>query len=57
MAGDNPTPDQSLVEENASAIGVSYEDNEELEFIEKIEKRDRDRFELDESSKAYEDMI
>ena len=57
VAGDNPTPDQSLVEENASAIGVSYEDNEELEFIDKIEKRDRDRFELDESSKAYEDMI
>lgn len=57
VAGDNPTPDQSLVEENASAIGVSYEDNEELEFLEKIEKRDRDRYELDENSKAYEDMI
>jgi len=57
VAGDNPTPDQSLVEENANAIGVSYEDNEELEFIDKIEKRDRDRFELDENSKAYEDMI
>jgi hypothetical protein len=57
VAGDNPTPDQSIVEENARAIGVSYEDNEELEFIDKIEKRDRDRFELDENSKAYEDMI
>ena len=57
MAGDNPTPDQSLVEENAAAVGVSYEDNEELEFIDKIEKRDRDRFELDENSKASEDMI
>ena len=57
VAGDNPTPDQSLVEENASAVGVSYEDNEELEFIEKIEKRDRDRYELDENSKASEDMI
>ncbi|HKR22871.1 MAG TPA: DUF6335 family protein [Pyrinomonadaceae bacterium] len=52
VAGDNPTPDQSLVEENASAIGVSYEDNEELEFIDKIEKRDRDRFELEEGSKV-----
>lgn len=57
MAGDNPTPDQSLVEENASAMGVSYEDNEELEFIDKIEKRDRDRYELDENSKTSEDMI
>ncbi len=57
VAGDNPTPDQSVVEDNARAIGVSYEDNEELEFIDKIEKRDRDRFELDESSKSTEDMI
>ena len=57
VAGDNPTPDQSLVEENAQAIGVSFEDNEELEFIDKIEKRDRDRFELDENSKASENMI
>ena len=57
VAGDNPTPDQSIVEENASAMGVSYEDNEELEFLDKIEKRDRDRYELDENSKASEDMI
>ena len=57
VAGDNPTPDQSLVEENASAMGVSFEDNEELEFIDKIERRDRDRYELDENSKASEDSI
>src|SRR3954447_13130592 len=50
VSGHNPTPDQSNVEENANAVGVSFEDNEELEFEEKIEKRDRDRFELDESS-------
>src|SRR6266446_5089521 len=52
VAGDNPTPDQSMVEENARAVGVSFEDNEELEFIDKIERRDRDRFELDERSKT-----
>ncbi|HET6980176.1 MAG TPA: DUF6335 family protein [Pyrinomonadaceae bacterium] len=57
VAGDNPTPDQSLVEENASAMGVSYEDNEELEFIDKIEKRDRDRYELEEGSKASDNSI
>ncbi len=57
VAGDNPTPDQSNVEENARAVGVSFEDNEELEFEEKIEKRDRDRFELDENSKGEGDMI
>lgn len=57
VAGDNPTPDQSIVEENAQAIGVSYEDNEELEFIDKIERRDRDRFELDQRSKTTDDTI
>ena len=57
VAGDNPTPDQSIVEENASAVGVSYEDNEELEFLDKIEKRDRERYELDENSKASDNMI
>ena len=57
VAGDNPTPDQSVVEENAGALGVSFEDNEELEFIDKIERRDRDRFELDQRSKSTDDMI
>ncbi|HZJ45206.1 MAG TPA: DUF6335 family protein [Pyrinomonadaceae bacterium] len=57
FAGDNPTPDQSLVEENAQAMGVSFEDNEELEFVDKIEKRDRERFELEERSKGSDDMI
>ena len=57
VGGDNPTPDQSLVEENAQAVGVSYEDNEELDFLEKIEKRDRERFELDERSRTNEGSI
>jgi hypothetical protein len=57
VTGDNPTPDQSLVEENAQAVGVSFEDNEELDFLEKIEKRDRNRFELDPRSKTREDTI
>jgi hypothetical protein len=56
VAGDNPTPDQSLVEENARAVGVSFEDNEELD-IDKIDKRDRDRYELDERSKGDNDTI
>ncbi|HEX8776124.1 MAG TPA: DUF6335 family protein [Pyrinomonadaceae bacterium] len=57
ISGDNPTPDQSLVEENARAVGVSYEDNEELEFLDKIVSRDRDRYELDERSKTDDDTI
>ena len=57
VSGDNPTPDQSNVEENANAVGVNFEDNEELEFTEKINRRDRDRFELDQRSKTDDDMI
>ncbi len=57
VGGDNPTPDQSMVEENANAVGVNFEDNEELDFLDKIERRDRERFELNESSKADDDMI
>jgi hypothetical protein len=57
VSGDNPTPDQSDVEENAHAIGVNFEDNEELDVLDKIERRDRDRFELDERSKADDDSI
>jgi hypothetical protein len=57
VSGDNPTPDQSIVEENARAVGVTFEDNEELDVLDKIDRRDRDRFELDERSKASDDTI
>ncbi len=56
FGGHNPTPDQSNVEENAHAYGVDFQDNEPLDLLEKMEKRDRDRFELDENSKEG-DMI
>ena len=55
--GHNPTPDQSDVEENAHAMGIDYEDNEPLDILEKIEKRDRNRYELDENSKKGNDSI
>lgn len=55
--GHNPTPDQSDVEENAHAMGIDYQDNEPLDLLEKIDKRDRDRYELDENSKASDDSI
>lgn len=57
FGGHNPTPDQSDVEENAHAYGIDFQDNEPLDLLEKMEKRDRDRFELDESSKGEGDMI
>jgi len=55
--GHNPTPDQSDVEENAHAMGIDFEDNEPLDFTKKFERRDRDRYELNENSKSDLDMI
>jgi len=55
--GHNPTPDQSDVEQNAHAMGINFEDNEPLDLLEKMEKRDRNRYELDEDSKSGDDMI
>jgi hypothetical protein len=54
--GDMPTPDQDVVEEIGSALGVEYADNEELKGVDKIEQRDRHRWELDPaSSEDYQD--
>lgn len=48
--GDNPTPDQDRVDDIGKALGVVYNDNEELEGAEKIAERDRHRWELDPAS-------
>ncbi len=48
--GDNPTPDQDVVDDIGRAIGVQYEDNEELKGEKKISDRDRKRWELDPAS-------
>jgi hypothetical protein len=54
--GDMPTPDQAVVEEIGTAMGVEYNDNEELKGVDKIEERDRHRWELDPaSSEDYRD--
>ena len=55
--GHNPTPDQDDVEQNAHAMGINFEDNEPLDFVKKIGKRDDDRYELDENSKSAGDTI
>ena len=55
--GHNPTPDQSDVEKNAHAMGIDFQDNEPLDFVKKLEKRDHDRFELEEGSKSGRDSI
>src|SRR3982751_4325315 len=39
--GDNPTPDQDVVEEIAEAVGLAYQDTEELGGERKLQERDR----------------
>ncbi len=53
--GDNPTPDQDVVDDIGRALGVEYEDDEELQGGAEIGERDRHRWELDPASKDEED--
>ena len=48
--GDNPTPDQARVDDIGRALGIQYQDNEELKPDEKVRERDRHRWELDPAS-------
>ena len=48
--GDNPTPDQDVVAEIGEALGLAYQDTEELGGERKLEERDRHRWELDPAS-------
>jgi hypothetical protein len=48
--GDNPTPDQDRVDDIGKALGVQYDDNEELKASDKIAERDKHRWELDPAS-------
>jgi hypothetical protein len=47
VGGENPTPDQDIVEEHGKAVGLTYEGNEPLHGSDKIEGRDQSRWELD----------
>jgi len=49
--GDNPTPDQDVVDDIGRALGVEYDDDEELQGGAEILDRDRHRWELDPASK------
>ena len=48
--GDNPTPDQDIVDDIGKALGLEYEDNEELKAADKVVERDKHRWELDPAS-------
>ena len=48
--GDNPTPDQDRVDDIGKALGITYQDDQELEGGEEVANRDRHRWELDPAS-------
>lgn len=53
-----PTPEHSVVDEIGKAMGVTYQDDEELKVGEKERSRDKRRWELDPaSSDDYQDRI
>jgi hypothetical protein len=54
--GDNQTPDQDRVDDIGRALGVEYNDAEELRSGDKVADRDKQRWELDPaSSEDYRD--
>jgi Family of unknown function (DUF6335) len=50
VGGSVATPDQDIVENLGRAAGMTYQDDEELNPVEKVKKRDRKRWELNPSS-------
>ncbi len=48
--GDNPSPDLEVVDDIGKALGVQYDDNEELKGSEKVTERDKHRWEMDPAS-------
>jgi hypothetical protein len=48
--GDNPTPDQDRVDDIGKALGIEYQDGEELKGGEEVLERDRHRWEMDPAS-------
>jgi hypothetical protein len=54
--GDNPTPDQDIVDDIGKALGLEYNDDEPLKSSDKVSERDKHRWELDPaSSEDYKD--
>jgi hypothetical protein len=48
--GDNSTPDQDVVDDIGKAVGVQYQDDQELEGGDEVAKRDQHRWEMDPAS-------
>jgi len=50
VGGSASTPNQDVVEELGEAVGLNYQDNEPLHSEQKLQERDRNRWELDPAS-------
>jgi hypothetical protein len=58
VGGTVSTPDQDNVDEEGAAMGISYDDDEELHTADKLGERDEDRYELDiDSLEDYENDL
>lgn len=55
VGGTAPTPDQDQVDEIGEAAGLTYEDDEPLNTRERLEERDRHRWELNPESVEEEE--
>ena len=55
MGGSTPTPDQDVVDELGEALGITYNDGEELNTEDKLDARDQHRWELDPASQDDRD--
>ena len=58
VGGDNPTPDQNVTEQLLHSMGVDSVDGELVYTQEKLERRDRERWELDPfSAEDYQEHL
>lgn len=55
LGGSSPTPDQDIVDNLGAAAGLTYKDDEPLDYDRKVLDRDRNRWELDPASTLDEE--
>ena len=55
VGGSSPTPDQDIVDELGAAAGITYRDDEPLDYDAKVLERDRSRWELNPASAQDEE--
>ena len=55
VGGSSPTPDQDIVEQLGAAAGITYRDDEPLDYDAKVLERDRSRWELNPASAQDEE--